>query len=95
MDNQLSRDITITKGLCIILMVIGHAGCPSALFRFIYIFHMPAFFFFSGYFLKISKLDKTKDYLIKKINALYWPFVKWSVVFLVFHNLLHYIYFEK
>lgn len=55
MDNKLlSRKITITKGLCIILMVIGHSGCPVLLSKFIYIFHMPVFFFFSGYFKTIS-----------------------------------------
>lgn len=95
MNNQLSREITITKGLCIILMVIGHCGCPSLLYKFIYIFHMPVFFFFSGFFFSTSKLSSPKDYLRKKVKALWWPFVKWSVFFLIIHNLLFYIYFEQ
>lgn len=44
--------ISIVKGICIILMVIGHSGCPELLHDFIYLFHMPVFFFVSGYFCK-------------------------------------------
>ena len=47
------RDLTLdlAKAICIILMVIGHSGCPDYLHRFIYMFHMPCFFFISGYLL--------------------------------------------
>lgn len=31
-----------------ILVVIGHAGAPSLLCKFIYVVHMPLFFFISG-----------------------------------------------
>lgn len=95
MNKDLSREITIVKGLCIILMVIGHSNCPSLLFKFIYIFHMPVFFFFSGFFYSTSKLSDPKDYLRKKVKALWYPFVKWSLFFLVIHNLLYLVYFEK
>lgn len=70
-------------------MVIGHSGCPALLFRFIYLFHMPLFFFCSGIFFKeiISK-DNAFVFLKKKFVGLYVPFVKWSVFFLLIHNLL-------
>ena len=81
--------ITIAKAIGIILMVIGHSGCPSLLFRFIYLFHMPLFFFCSGIFFKeiISKEDAFV-FLKKRVMGLYVPFVKWSVLFLLIHNLL-------
>ena len=44
--------ITIAKAMGILLMVIGHSGCPQVLFRIIYLFHMPLFFFLSGIFAK-------------------------------------------
>lgn len=44
------------KGIAIILMCIGHAYCPDALFRFIYMFHMAFFFMMSGYFFPIRIL---------------------------------------
>lgn len=36
--------IAIAKALGIMLMVVGHSGCPDYLYRFIYMFHMPLFF---------------------------------------------------
>ena len=44
--------IAIAKALGIMLMVMGHSGCPDFLYRFIYMFHMPLFFFCSGFFMK-------------------------------------------
>lgn len=35
-------------------MVVGHSGCPEYLDRLIYNFHMPLFFFVSGYFLNVN-----------------------------------------
>lgn len=79
---------TIAKALGIILMVIGHSGCPQVLFRIIYLFHMPLFFFCSGIFYnEISNKESASLFLKKRIMGLYVPFVKWSVLFLLFHNL--------
>ena len=80
--------ITIAKALGIILMVIGHSGCPQVLFRIIYLFHMPLFFFCSGIFYnEISNKESASLFLKKRIMGLYVPFVKWSLLFLLFHNL--------
>lgn len=68
-------------------MVIGHSGCPAWLFLFIYLFHMPLFFFCSGIFYKDIKIKKDiYKYLKKRVLGLYFPFVKWSVLFLLLHN---------
>lgn len=80
--------ITIVKALGIILMVIGHSGCPLILSKFIYLFHMPLFFFCSGIFMKtISDKETALAFLKKRIVGLYFPFVKWSILFLSLHNL--------
>lgn len=52
-----SRDeiFDILKGVAIFFMIIGHCK-PSLLETFIYSFHMPLFFFVTGYFLKIRPL---------------------------------------
>ncbi len=49
-----SRDSTfdVLKGIAIISMVIGHCELPGSWGHFISSFHMPLFFFVSGYFLK-------------------------------------------
>lgn len=69
-------------------MVIGHSGCPKFMFQFIYLFHMPFFFFVSGYFFKADKVLRD-GYVFSKFKTLWFPFVKWSIVFLLLHNLLY------
>lgn len=80
--------ISIAKAIGIILMVVGHAISQNFAYRFIYIFHMPLFFFCSGYFYRVpTSLDGVRQFAVKRFRGLYWPFVKWGVLFLLFHNL--------
>ncbi len=81
------RSFSICKGIGIILVVLGHAGCPSYLSRFIYLFHMPLFFICSGYFFNLKYLNDERNFVVKRLRGLYVPFVKWSVLFLCLHNL--------
>ena len=69
------------------LMVLGHSGLGvEFLQKFIYMFHMPLFFFASGYCFKRTYLDEPGKFLLRRVKGLYWPFVKWSLVFLALHN---------
>lgn len=54
----MKRDSTfdILKGLAIIFVVIGHSRFPFVVEHFIVSFHMPVFFFVSGYFFKIRDM---------------------------------------
>ena len=50
---------------------------------------MPLFFFCSGFFYQdITTRDNALSFVKKKFVGLYSPFVKWSVLFLLLHNLL-------
>lgn len=85
------RDLTldIAKAICIILMVVGHSFIThNYCHNFIYMFHMPCFFFISGWLLSDKYLVDLKVGLMRKAKGSYWPFVKWSLIFLLFHNLL-------
>lgn len=80
-------DITIAKAIAIILMVMLHAGCPfPEVNSFVALFHMPLFFFCSGYCFKPSAIITLQMYLKKKIKGIYYPFVKWCTLFLLLHN---------
>ena len=80
--------ISIIKGVGIVLMVIGHSGCPEWLRNFIYMFHVPLFFITAGYFYKgCNDFSKLGTFIIKRFKGLYIPFVKWSLAFLILHNL--------
>lgn len=78
--------ISICKGIAIILMVIGHAEAPELITNFIYTFHMPLFFITAGYFFKRSYLDDPWNFCARRFKGLYVPFVKWSLLFLLLHN---------
>lgn len=74
-------------------MVVGHSGCPQAIIRFIYIFHMPLFFVCSGLFFKeITEKNKLITFYKKKIHGLYLPYLKWSLLFLILHNSFRYLH---
>lgn len=66
--------ISICKGIGIILMVIGHSGCPKPVHDFIYLFHMPLFFIITGFLFKDKYFEKPLIFLRRKWSALYKPF---------------------
>jgi len=79
--------ISICKGIGIILMVIGHAEAPELLTNCIYTFHMPLFFIAAGYFFSRRYLDDPWSFCVRRVRGLYVPFVKWSLIYLLLHNL--------
>lgn len=83
--------VTIAKGIGIVLMVVGHSGVYDALVRFIYMFHMPLFFILAGYCFKEKYLDDFKTFTWKRVKGLYWPFVKWGLLFLLLHNVFSHL----
>ena len=82
--------IDILKGIGIILVVIGHSGCPEIIHDYIYSIHMPLFFIASGFFFSETCIDNKKKYINRKINGIYIPYLKWSIIFLLLHNVFFY-----
>ena len=74
------------KALGILLMVLGHSGNTLHINHFIYMFHMPLFFIASGYCFKEKYLSIPRQYIYNKVKGIYWPYVKWSLLFLLLHN---------
>lgn len=70
--------VDVSKGLGIYLVVLGHANIRPTLEHFIYLFHMPLFFFLSGY-LHTVKSD-FGEYLKKKAVHLLLPYVSFLVL---------------
>lgn len=78
-------NIDIAKGIGIMLVVIGHTDSP--LHDFIYLFHMPLFFFLSGYaYKKIDSYNPIKV-IKKRFKSLYIPFISIQLVYLMLHNI--------
>lgn len=87
--------ISTAKGIGITLMVIGHSGCPEYMRLYIYSFHMILFYFLSAYFFRDAKIvNDSCPFLKRKVQRLYWPYIKWSVVFILLHNFFYSIGFN-
>lgn len=83
--------IDIIKGICIILMVWGHASGPFK--HWIYLFHMAVFFIASGILwddMRVTDLHKCRTFILKKMRSLWLPFVLCNAFF----NLLHNVFLE-
>lgn len=77
--------IDIAKGIGIFLVVLGHfAVFASPLYHYIYLFHMPLFFFISGMFAKPMSI---KECLVKKTKRLLVPYL----FYWTFNHLIQYI----
>lgn len=78
--------IDIIKGIGILLVIFGHVNTEGQLSRFfIYSFHMPLFFFFSGV-VAHSSGNLMKD-LIKSFRSLYIPFAIFTSIDILFFSL--------
>lgn len=90
-QQQRSTRFAILKAIAIICVVLSHAGIRGWLFNFVFIFHVPVFFLCAGYFFHLKYLNDERTFLAHRIKGLYVPFWKWSVIFLVLHNLFFHL----
>ena len=85
------------KGFGILLVILGHALQSSLpqfdenfAFRLIYSFHMPLFFFISGYIFQFTLAGKPLapiPFLLKKARALALPCLSWYLIFGVWRGI--------
>ena len=72
--------LDILKGFLIITVMMGHTeGIPIGLKTWIYSFHMPLFFFLSGFTLSVDKYD-FKTFLQKKLKTLLLPGITFMII---------------
>lgn len=94
--NTRNSAIDIFKCICIILMVAGHAipftGWFVSLF---FLFHMPCFFIASGFLFKEKNLAIPGKYVKRKVKGLWYPFVFWSILYLLLHNFFAFLNFYE
>lgn len=94
--------IDFSKAICIYLVVLGHAlsyNVPKECFlrNFIYLFHLPVFFFVSGYLFRIKEEGKRfLPFLLSCFKSLIIPYLFLNLVtialngpFLLYHSFSH------
>jgi acyltransferase len=95
MNNQRIKWVDIIKGIGIMLVVVGHsnwifAQATTTMFiqKYIYSFHMPLFFFLSGYLFVKEKYPSFKKFLITKVRTLLMPYLFFAVLSILFDIVL-------
>lgn len=81
--------IDLLKGFGIFLVVWGHTMTPRSVY--IYSFHMPLFFFLSGF---VHKNKPWAHFFWGKVNGLYVPYVVFTIFSWVFYFLRH-LWYER
>ncbi len=85
--------VDVAKGVGIFLVVFGHtlggtidsgmldhSGWGTLIVRYIYVFHMPLFFFLAGIFVTRSAHRTFRDYLLNKASMIVYPYFLWSIL---------------
>lgn len=77
-------EIDIFKAILIILVVVGHSlSHETQVNKYIYLFHMPAFFLLSGYLTDFGKEDFIQ-FVRKKFFSYVVPYIAYSIMFYIF-----------
>lgn len=85
--NKRIKYIDIVKAFGIIAVVAGHSFFPFPIPQFFSFFELPLFIFVSGYLYKDIYSFYPKLLFRKRIKSLYFPYIKYGLIFLFFHNI--------
>jgi acyltransferase len=80
MSSKRIKWIDTCKGIGIILVIIGHTPIDPVARGIIYAFHMPLFFFISGYFFSDERYINLKEITISKFKSLIIPYFSFSII---------------
>ena len=83
--------LDMAKGLAIILVIIGHSSfVPGPAKMLLYVFHIPLFFFLSGFTLNVTKYKTFKEYFFSKVKSLVVPFFYLNIFVFLFQLFVMY-----
>lgn len=82
--------IDTLKFLGIFAIYLGHFGAAAGrLYPFVFVYHVPLFFFVAGLFAKKDKDKSIKGFLSKKIKHLLVPYILYSLISIVSFSILN------
>lgn len=82
--------LDMLKGIGIFFVVLGHAPIDLWLKSYIFSFHMPLFFFASGYLFDGAKYARFKDFFKRKFKTLMLPYIYFSAI-----SIALYVFFAR
>lgn len=78
----------VLKGIGILSVVIGHSF--PFLGSFVYLYHLPLFFFIAGYLYKEEKYgDNPSSFFLSKIKSNWKKYVMYCIIILLLHNFVY------
>lgn len=81
--------IDVTKGIGILLVVLGHSNFDQSFLAIIHAFNMPLFFFISGYLYHYEKYKRQPNYFIsQRFKRLVVPYFVTNIIILCIFTLL-------
>lgn len=80
MDNKRIEWVDVCKGIGIILVLLGHAPVSPTFANYIFSFHMPLFFFLSGYLLNVDKYNNYFSFIKARFKRLIVPYIIFSII---------------
>ena len=86
------KSVSLAKGIAIALVVLIHSIPPGFIASLGGIFVLSSFFFMSGYCFKDKYLDDALAFIKKRFTGIYWPYLKWSLLFLLLHNVFYHLH---
>lgn len=72
------------RGIGIFLVVLGHLSLPEIEMKIIYSFHMPLFFFISGFLFKMNRFEDKKIGIKKRFSSLIIPYLVFWIISFIF-----------
>lgn len=88
MLNKRIEWIDTVRGISIFLVVLGHTILPYPWLIYVFSFHMPIFFFLSGYVYNPQKYTNLWSIVKRKANTLLWPYLFFFLI-----NFIYWILF--
>ena len=72
--------LDVGKGIGMVLVIFAHDHIPKTLKTFIYTFHMPLFFFLSGFLFSPAEYRSSSSFFISKCKSLIIPYFSFSII---------------
>lgn len=86
-DSNRVEYVDVLRGIGIILMILGHIGFGATFDIYIHAFHMPLFFFVSGFFYQKDSHITFKEFLKKISKQLLIPYLFWGIFCIIFYTI--------
>lgn len=67
--------VDVCKGFAMLLVMMGHTSFSTPIKTWLYTFHVPMFYFLSGYVFSVKKYSGFKEFLLAKSKTLLLPMV--------------------